>query len=324
MKKPTKAVIWIAVLSALAGLPHVLGILHTNVFIGFVIMATFAVSLNMMFGFTGLLSFGHAMFFGAGAYATALGLLYIPDLPLSASVGLGGLSALALALLISPLLVRVSGTAFSMLTLAFGQLMYIICLKYREVTGGEDGLGGFEVPKLEIPFSGPVDLSEPIYFYYFAMIVLGSSIWIMWYLTRTTLGSVMISIRDNSSRVDYLGFHVPVTKAIVFLISGGFAGIAGSVYALFQTMVSTDGLLVIYASFNPIIMTIVGGASSFFGPVIGAALLTVLEEIVVHFTDRIDMVNGIILILVIMYAPSGLAGLWSDIRTKWYQFRNSK
>ena len=318
---------WIKSLAAIGALiillvlPRFMGVLNTNIFIGFAIMALFSVSLNLMLGYTGLLSFGHAMFFGLGAYATALSLKHIPGLPLSLSLLIGALAAILCAVLVSPLLVRLSGTAFSMLTLAFGQLMYIVCLKFREITGGADGIGGFPIPDLQIPFTDGIDMTDPIHFYYFAMAILGTSIWLIYYFTQTPLGSVMVGIRDNANRVDYLGFHVPATKSIVFVISGAFAGVAGSVYALFQNMVSTDGVLGLFTSFNPIIMTIIGGASTFTGPIIGAALLTLLEEFLIMYTDRIALFNGLVLIFMIKFAPSGMMGFVDMARKKWFRRR---
>ena len=135
----------------LAFYPKLFGIYFTNVFVTFAIFAVYAVSFNMLLGYTGLLSFGHAMFFGFGGYGTALALKHIPGLPLLPAVGIGLWRPQVLALLLSPIMVRISGTAFAMLHLAFGQLMYILALKLRTVTGGEDGIGGFPIPSFTIP-----------------------------------------------------------------------------------------------------------------------------------------------------------------------------
>lgn len=289
--------------------PQIFGILHTNLFIGFAIMAMYAVSLNLLLGYTGLLSFGHAMFFGMGAYATTLTLTHFEGIPVLPALLAGGGAAVILALITAPLLVRVSGTAFAMLTMAFGQLMFVICLKFREITGGEDGIGGFTIP-LFLNF----DLSDPVLFYYFAMAVLGLCILIMWFFTQTPMGSILIGIRDNVNRVDYMGFNVAQTKAVVFLLSGGFAGIAGAVYALFQNLVSPDGTLGVFVSFQPIVMAVVGGPGNFFGPIVGAAILTVIEEVASNFTDRIDLINGIFLVIIVLFVPSGMVGLWQKAK----------
>ena len=143
MNKTTKTILWLVLLVILAFYPNIFGVYYTNVFVTFAVFAVYAVALNVLLGFTGLLSFGHAMFFGAGGYGTALALKHIEGLSLFPAIGIGFLSAAVLALILSPLVVRVSGAAFAMLTLAFGQLLYVLTLKLRGITGGEDGIGNF-------------------------------------------------------------------------------------------------------------------------------------------------------------------------------------
>jgi branched-chain amino acid transport system permease protein len=322
--KIIKWILWVAFLAILVLIPWIFGILYTNAFVLFAIFALYAVTVNLLLGFTGLLSFGHALFFGGGAYATAIALTHIQGLPLLPAVLVGGLTALVLALVTSPLLVRVSGTAFAMLTLAFGQLMYVICLKFREVTGGEDGVGGFPIPPLNIPGLVSIDMKDPMNFYYFAIAILGLSIWIIWFFTKTPVGSVMVSIRDNADRVNYMGFKVPQTKAIIFIISGFFAGIAGAIYALLQDLVSTDGVLTIYYSFLPIMMAFIGGIGSFFGPIYGSAILTVLDELVTAYTERVELITGTVFIMVVMFAPAGFAGFLNFLKERLFSRSSEK
>jgi branched-chain amino acid transport system permease protein len=322
--KIIKWILWVVFIAILVFIPQIFGILYTNVFVLFAILSLYAVTVNLLLGFTGLLSFGHALFFGGGAYATALALTHIEGLPLLAAVLVGGLTALVLALITSPLLVRVSGTAFAMLTLAFGQLMYVICLKFREVTGGEDGVGGFPIPSFDIPGIVPIDMKNPLNFYYFAIAIVGLSIWIIWFFTKTPVGSVMVSIRDNTNRVGYMGFKVPQTKAIIFVISGFFAGIAGAMYALLQDLVSTDGVLTIYYSFLPIMMAFIGGIGSFFGPIYGAAILTILDEVITAYTERVELVTGTVFILMVMFAPAGFAGFLNFLKGKFLSRSSEK
>ena len=298
--------------------PRFFGIYYTNVFVTFAIFALFAVSFNLLLGYTGLLSFGHAMFFGSGAYGTALALEHIEGCPLLVALLIGFLSAVALALILSPIMVRVSGTAFAMLHLAFGQLMYVLALKLRGITGGEDGIGGFPIPPLNIPGIISIDMTDPLKFYYFAMVILGLSLWILWFFTKTPFGSIMISVRDNANRVDYLGFKVPQTKAVIYTFAGGFAGVAGSIYALFQNLISAEDGFHVFVSFAPIMMTMVGGVGSFFGPVTGSAIFGIIEELTSRYTERVELVMGLILILVIMYAPMGFLGIIQILKAKWY------
>lgn len=301
-----------------AKFPQIVGIYYSNFFVAFAIFSLYAVTLNLLLGYMGVLSFGHAMFFGIGAYATALVLTHIKGFPLLPAVLVGGMAGGLLALVLSPLLVRVSGTAFAMLTLAFGQLIFVIALKYREVTGGEDGIGGFPIPPLSIPGVVSIDMSDKINFYYFAMGVIAVCLFILWFYTKTPFGSLVVGIRDNAMRIDYLGFKLPQIKAVNLIVSGAFAGIAGSIHALLMKLVSTVGVLDIHASFTPILMAYIGGVGSFFGPIIGSGVLHLLEDLVIRFTERIGLVNGAIFILVVLFAPMGVVGLFRDAQAKWF------
>ncbi len=307
---------WALLAAVLIAAPQISGRYYINVLVLTGIFALYAASYNLLLGYTGLLSFGHALFFGGGAYATAIALSHVQNLPLLPAVLIGGLAAIIFALITSPLLARVSGTAFVMLTLAFGQLMYVFCLKFRSITGGEDGIGGFPIPSFNIPKIISIDMSDPLHYYYFAMVIIAASLWILWFFTKTPLGSVMTGIRDNPKRVEYLGFKVAHTKAVVFIISGFFAGIAGALYALLQGLVSTDGVLTIYSSFMPIMMIFIGGLNSFFGAVYGSVIFTILDEVITAYTQHVELIIGIIFIMIVMYTPTGFAGLLAYIRRK--------
>jgi branched-chain amino acid transport system permease protein len=310
-------ILWAALIILLAIFPHLVSFYYLNLFIAFAIFSLYAVTLNLLLGYMGVLSFGHAMFFGTGAYTTALALTHIQGLPLLPAILVGGLGGGLLALILSPLLVRVSGTAFAMLTLAFGQLIFVVALKYREVTGGEDGIGGYPIPPLNIFGLLSIDMTDKINFYYFAVAVVALCLYILWFYTKTPFGSLIVGIRDNALRIDYLGFKLTQTKAINLIVSGAFAGIAGAVHALLMKLVSTVGVLDINTSFKPIMMAYIGGVGSFFGPIIGSGVLHVLEDVVIRFTDRIGLVNGTIFILVVLFAPRGLVGLFGAIKAKW-------
>jgi branched-chain amino acid transport system permease protein len=319
MTKIAKTIFWIVFLIILVFYPKIFGVYYTNLFVSFAVFSVFAVSLNMLLGYTGLLSFGHAMFFGAGGYATALALKHMGGINVLAAIGVGFLAAAIMALVLCPVVVRVSGTAFAMLHLAFGQLLYILALKFRNITGGEDGIGNFPIPALNIP--GVISISlkgEPVNFYYLAMVTLGLSLWLMWFLTKTPFGQIQIGIRDNAKRIDYLGYKVPQTKAVIYVLSGAFAGLAGSIYGLFHNLVSADGSLGMLVSFVPITAVMVGGSGSFFGPIWGTAIFQIIEEVVLRFTDRVELVMGIILVVVVMFAPRGFTGLLGSLKAKWH------
>jgi branched-chain amino acid transport system permease protein len=319
MNKTTKLVLWAALLIILVFYPRIVGVYYTNVFMTFAVFAVYSVAVNLLLGFTGLLSFGHAIFFGIGGYGTALALKHIEGIALLPALGIGLAAAFLLALILCPLVVRVSGTAFAMLHLALGQLFYVLALKLRSVTGGEDGLSNFPIPAFNIPGVISVPLNgEPLNFYYFAVVILGISLWLMWFFTKTPFGQIQVGIRDNVKRIDYLGYKVPQSKAVVYIVSGTFAGVAGAVYGLFHNMVSADGSLGVLISFTPIMATMIGGMGSFFGPIWGTVIFQILEELILRFTDRVELVTGVILILVIMFAPQGLAGFIKMLKLRYF------
>jgi branched-chain amino acid transport system permease protein len=318
INKKAQWILWVGLIVILALYPKLFGIYYTNLFVTFAVFAIYSVSFNLLLGYTGLLSFGHAMFFGAGGYGTALALKHIQGLPLLPAVLIGLLSAVFLALILCPLVVRVSGTAFAMLHLAFGQLMHMLAYKLRGITGGEDGIGGFPIPPFSIPGVVSINMRAPENFYYFAIVVLGVSLWIMWFFTKTPFGQIQVGVRDNAKRIDYLGFKVSQTKAVVYVVAGAFAGVAGSIYALFQNLISS-GALDIFTSFAPITMTMVGGIGSFLGPVWGAVIIQIIEELTTRYTEQVELVVGLILILIIMFAPAGLIGLIKSLKQRWFQ-----
>lgn len=341
MNQKTRWILWAAAAMVVTFLPQWCGIYYANTMIvPFAIWALFAVSLNLLLGFMGLLSFGHAMYFGTGAYGTALALTHIQGLTMIPAVVLGIAISVVLALIIAPLVVRVSGTAFAMLHLAFAQLLYVLALKLRNITGGEDGISVYPRPGLDFFGLFAIETTDQV-FYYFAMISIILALVFLWFLTKTPLGQIMVGMRDNSKRIDYLGFRVAHTKALAYTVSGGFAGMAGAIYMLLQNGISTNDAYGMAISVFPIMMVMLGGALSFFGPIYGAAVFAVLDEwiasgrfqqliekiFMVIFPDRMarfageflqfELILGLILVLVTMYWPLGLAGFITHQRVKW-------
>ena len=325
MRRVLPALSWLAGAVALAVLPTLVGPYYTNVFVTFAIFSVFSVSLNLLLGYTGLFSFGHAMFFGAGGYGTALALKHASGLALLPAVGAGVLASLVLALVLAPIVVRVSGTAFAMLHLAFSQVLYVLALKLRAITGGEDGIGNFPIPPLNIPGVASLPMKDsPQNFYYFAIVLLALSLWLMWFFTKTPFGQVQLAIRENAKRTDYLGFKVPQSKAVIYLVSAAFAGVSGSLYGLFHNLVSADGAFGALVSFAPIINIMIGGIGSFMGPILGTALFLVIEEVTSRFTERVELVIGLIFVFVIMFAPLGVLGTAKMLKQKWLAGRTAR
>lgn len=316
MNRKARWVLWGVTLALLAFYPKIVGPYFVNVFVHFAIFALYAVSFNLLLGYTGLFSFGHAMFFGTGGFATALALVHIKGCPLLVALSIGFFASVVLAMVLCPIVSRVSGTAFAMLHLAFSMLIYTMALKLRKITNGEDGVSGFPIPALNIPGIVSFDMKDSINFYYFAILIIGISLWLLWFLTKTPFGQLMVSIRDNAKRVAYMGFKVPQTKAIIYAISAGFAGIAGAVLALFQNVIAPDLALGPGTSFEVILITMVGGVGSFFGPIWGSAIFTLLHEFTTRYIKEVELLMGAILIVVMLYFPKGFAGVVALIGNK--------
>lgn len=312
MNKKSYIILWLLLIVVLAFFPKVFGVYYMNMVVTFAIFSVYAVSLNMLMGYTGLLSFGHAMFFGFGGYGTALALKHIEGIGIFPAIGIGVAAAVALALILCPLMVRVSGTAFAMLNLAFGQLLYVLALKLYPITGGEDGIANFPVPGI---FTESLKRA-PDHFFYLTIIVLGVCLFLMWYLTKTPFGQIQVGIRDNVKRIEYLGYKVPQSKAVIYSLSAAFAGIAGSFYGLFHNLVSADGSLGAGMSFFPILQIMIGGVGSFFGPMMGVAVFQLIDELILRYTESTELVMGVILIAVVMFMPYGFIGLYQMLKFK--------
>ena len=268
-----------------------------------IILTLFAMTWKMMLNEGGMFSFGHAVYFGLGAYASVLGWLHIPGLSFLSGILLGALTSALVAFILGAFLVRMSGTYFALLTLAFNQLIWAIVWKWRDVTGGDDGLGKFPKPDL---FG--ISMKNPVTFYYVALIIIGAGLYFCWYFTKTPMGNVALSVKSNEERAKFVGFNVQATKLIFLTILGFLAGISGALYAQFQEFIATstiDGMM----STNVLFMAYIGGTGFFWGPIIGSGIFVYLSEYLSSFTDRWELILGLIFIAVVLFAPQGILGL---------------
>jgi len=285
---------------------YVLGILSE-----ILIFAIFAMSLNLLVGYTGLMSFGHAAFFGISTYTViALGV----HLGISGWWGAmaGIAAAIVLAAIIGVFCVRVSGIPFLMLTMAFSQLLFAAVLKWRSVTGGTDGLIGFMPPEL---FGVSLGASAAARYAVAAtgfLLVLG----FLWCLVRSPLGSIFIGIRDNEQRMRAIGYPVQRFKLIAFIISGGLAGVGGAVYALFNAYVSPD-ILHWNLSGDAMIMVVLGGGGTVIGPAVGAGIFLLLKNLISSYNEYWALWVGVIFILCVMFLRQGVWGLVAGRFAKW-------
>ena len=306
---------WIgAGLVVLVLLPALISEYRLNVTITMIIYSLFALSYNILFGQGGRLSFGHAAYFGVGAYTAIilfkrLGLSLLPGIAGAAVAG--GLLGAVLGVFV----VRLGGTYFALLTLAFNALLYAGAEKWRSLTGGEDGLAAMR-PDLHIPGIGTLSMFSTVHWYYFVLTVVVLSTAFCWYFTRTPLGRLNECLRENEQRAQFLGYNIYLSKLAINVISGFFAGLSGGLAAAFQEFVTVTFINLDKAA-EVLIMAFVGGTGTFWGPILGACFLTWLNELLSGITEHWPLIQGSIFVVLVMYAPEGLSGLIVGARRWW-------
>jgi branched-chain amino acid transport system permease protein len=266
-----------------------------------IILALFAMSYNLIFGYAGMVSFGHAAFFGLGAYAMAI-LDHTWGAPVAVGLLAAPLVAALAAVVIGWFCMRTARLYFSLLTLAFSQLLYAIVYQWIEVTGGSDGIHGLRRPEA---------LGSYQAFYWFALAVSAACVGVLWLIANSPFGWSLRAIRENTQRSQFLGIDDRFYKLVAFTLSAAFAGVSGGLYALFQKWADPD-LLYWTTSANPVLMSILGGMFSFAGPCIGALVFVALREIIKVRTDYWPLVLGLILLALVLTIPDGIAGFFSQ------------
>jgi branched-chain amino acid transport system permease protein len=272
------------------------------------IWGTAAAAWNVAGGYAGQVSLGHAAFFGLGAYAVAiLGTLFGVNAWLSLAAGVA--VAAAGAAVIGFFCVRTTGIPFLMLTLAFSQLVFSVALKWRDVTGGSDGMAIAEKPAL---FGFELD-SLAMYFVTLVFFLL--SYWGLRRLLNAPLGHVFVGIRENEPRMLAIGYPTRAYKLLSFTIAGAFAGLAGGLYAIFNSFISPDAIYWT-SSGDILIMTMLGGAGTLIGPAIGAGVFLLMKNVVSSYSEHWLAIIGIIFICCVMFFPGGIWGTLRQIRLR--------
>lgn len=262
--------------------------------------------LNLLIGFTGGLSFGQAAYFGLGAYGAGMTLKYLaPSTPLAILVGtlVGGLAAT----IFGPLVMRRRGIYFAMITIAIGQLLYFVVVRWNNITGGEDGLAGFgrqdlHLGKLLIP------LTETN-FYYVVLLCFTVAVIVMWGLLRSPLGHTWVAIRENRRRLEFLGVRVERYVWVAFAVAGCITAFAGTLNALLFNFTSPQDLHWILSG-NFVIMIVLGGMHKFFGPLLGALIFVVAQDYLSSVTGNWMTFIGLIFVLIVLLFPNGLLGMF--------------
>ena len=301
----TAILIWLLLLT----MPYWMGALggYTELGSRVLVLGLAAMSLNFLLGFTGVLSFGHAAYFGLGAYGVGMTLKYLaPSTPLGILVGVA-VGALAAAL-IGALIVKLRGVYFAMVTIAFGQVFFFIAFRWNSVTGGDDGLTGWSRQPLNLGF-GNVDIAgNGTAFYYLVLALFAAAVGIMAVLLRSPFGRTLLAIRENERRARFLGIPVEQHIWLSFVISCLFVALAGTLYALLNNFTDPRALRWDQSG-NFVIMAVLGGMRSFWGPLIGAAIFVVLQDYVSSHTENWMSFIGLFFVLVVLFFPRGVLGI---------------
>jgi branched-chain amino acid transport system permease protein len=272
------------------------------------ILALFAVSLNLLLGYTGLVSFGHAAYFGIGAYTTGL-LMKQVGVPFVLAFPAAGVLAAVFALVFGFFCVRLTKIYFAMLTLAFAQIVWAVCFKWNDVTGGEQGMPEIPYPDLawmeRLPLAGQLRTSD--HYYLLTVVLVAACFWVLRRIVGSPFGRILTTIRENPERAEFIGVNVQRWELLAFVIAGFFAGLSGGLFGIFNRGVLPDFAYWPKSS-EVLIMTILGGMGYFYGPAVGALVLLVLNQQITSYTEYWPFILGTILIVLLFAFPGGIVG----------------
>jgi len=303
-KNAANLLVWLLLLTMPYWLPAIGGYVELGERV--VVLGLAAMALNFLLGYTGVLSFGHAAYFGLGAYGAGMTIRYlVPSTGLGIVVGtLVGTIAGAI---IGPLIIRLRGVYFAMVTIAFGQVFYFIAFRWNSVTGGDDGLTGWTRLPLDFGFFSVDILHNTRAFYYLILAVFAIAVGAMAWLLRSPFGRTLLAIRENERRARFLGIPVDQHVWMSWVISCCFVSAAGALYALLNNFVDPRALYWTQSG-DFVIMAVLGGMRSFWGPLIGAAIFVVLQDYLSSQTENWMSFVGLFFVLVVLFFPRGILG----------------
>lgn len=281
--------------------PFVLSKFYLTILCEALVMSLFALSFNLLFGYMGQLSFGQAAFYGLGGYAVAM-LMTKAQFNFWLSLLAGPLLAGLVGFIIGYFCVRLRGIYFAVLTLAFGQLIFVIIFKWHDFTGGDDGIQGVFPPEY---------LRSIEAYYYLIFIVFAISAFILWRIVNSPFGQTLKAMRENSERTEFLGIHIARYQLIAFVIAAAFTGLAGAVWVPFYRSVAPSYLTWIKSG-EPVMAAILGGANTFFGPVLGMFIMTFIHAYILGFTHFWPIIMGTIILIIIFLLPGGILGFTKE------------
>ena len=265
----------------------------------------YALGFNLVYGYLGLLSFGHAALFGAGAYACGIAILRL-GAHWAAAIALGVAAGAAVAFLIGLFATRTRGIYFAMVTLALSQCAYFIAYQASFWTGGENGLRNVNVTAIHLP-GVTLDFLHPLTRYYVLAAFAALALWVLARILASPFGAAMEAVRENEGRARACGFDVTLVRLQAFTLSGAFTGLAGALYALKLGIVPIEAMD-LQTSGLAVIMALLGGAGTFFGPFVGAALFVVIETLVSVRTEHWPLLVGVLFMACVLFFPRGVWG----------------
>jgi len=300
--------------AALIAVPIVLPMFKASFWVNIIteilIWSLLAASVNLLLGYVGLLSFGQALYFGVGMYGAALSVLHW-GAGFWGGLLLGALAATVMAAIAGSVAVRLTWHYFAIITVVFSLILYFAAMSAKAITGGDDGIS-FSAPSV-FKFGGVnLSLADPMVQFYAVLAVVAAAYAAMWLIINSPLGLRFQAVRENDRRARLIGINVYLTRYISFVIAGTVAGLSGALFAFFGRYASASYMFY-HVSGEAVVWAIVGGVGSLLGPLFGTGILIVLRELVSTWWENYLFAVGAITILVVMFAPRGLAGLWSDI-----------
>ena len=300
----------LAVVALLAGLQLVLPPFHHGMLARIMVLAAYGVGYNVLLGYTGLMSLGHAMFFAAGMYGTGLAVHHL-GFGVAAGFLAGAVAGLAVAGLVGLMTLRTTGPAFLIVTMMLAQAFYLATLYWNEVTGGDQG---FILAGLHLELGGlRLALAHPAVKYNVALAVFAACLFVSLWIARSPVGRVLVAVRENEERTRLLGYDTARYRLVAVLVSGCLAGVAGSAYTLLFSYVGSAFAGILY-SIYPLIWTLLGGAGTVLGPLVGTLVMTYVVDITSGYTTAYLLVVGAALVVMILWAPAGIVG---GIRARW-------
>lgn len=300
-RRRVSLVVTVLILAGLA--PALLPSFYLGLLTKILIMALFAMSLDLLVGYAGLISLGHAAYFGIAAYTIGLLSLRVTA-DFWVNVGAAILTTIVVSLVFGAVTMRSRGTYYLMLTVALAQTVWAIAFRWRAMTGGDDGLPGISRPRIVGDW---IPSSETSY-YYVTLIVAGLCMWALWRIVRSPFGHALVGIRESELRMRVLGYPVWAYQYAATVIAAFFAAVAGILFVYYRGFVGTDYLSFAFSG-QVLLMVILGGQATLAGPALGAAIIVILENLIGDLTDRWLTWIGLTYVVVTLFAPQGLFSL---------------